>query len=149
MDAVEGVQHLVEYGHHLLFGKWCGGMLDLVAQTLSFDEIHHIIGCAILFEQVVHRHEVCIVEMSQTVCLVVEPLPLTLEKLLVGFYRHNDGMAILVTTAESTEEVFLDGHALVETCQRGLISDAETALSKYAGNDISAILQLGSGFQCK
>ena len=78
VNHFQGIERLFKIAPHLLFDQFAS-LLHHIAQRLAVNEVHHVVGGAVLVEQVAHLHDVLVLQFTQSLGLGFELLHLFLE----------------------------------------------------------------------
>ena len=141
---VECRECLVEVVKHLVGSERMPQAREALAQRLTVDEVHHIVGGAVFLKHVVHGPNVVAVQGAQSARLLLKFFALGLEVLAVNAVTHTHVVALTVTHVEAAHKEFLYGNRLVEEGVGGLVGVAKTAARQVPLDAVLAVLQRGS-----
>ena len=103
------------------------GTLEALLEVLAIDEIHNIIGCTVLIEQVIHPDNMHVMEFTQAQCLLSELLQLRIEFFGLSCIAHPDAAAVAAAFRDILHKELLDGIGLIEkdvSCHVGVAEAA-------------------------
>ena len=124
VDNGQRAQHLLDDGQGLGFTQ-AASSAQAVGQRLPVDVIHHVVGGAVVFKQIVYLGDALTVEPVDSLRLFLELLPLALKHLGIVLLAHADRSANAIVDA--THEEFLHGEGGVKIEVLHHISVAEAA----------------------
>ena len=141
---LERVEYLGEGQHDVGGRHGVPHPLDAGSEAFAFDEVHDIVGCAVLVEEVVYLHDVCIAQSAQSSCLLAEFLPLSLKGALVFCQGDSHLVGGLVASADALDIQLLDSHLLVEGKVGGYIGVAKSARRQILLDAVLAVGEQGT-----
>ena len=120
------------------------GAFETGRQTFAFDKVHHIIGGAVLVEQVVHPYNVLVFEFAQAACFLAELFALCIECALVLGKADGDVSCIVHAAAHAFNKEFLDGNSFVKGGVDGHVGIAKAARCQVFFYTVFAIGKCGA-----
>ena len=139
VDHFQRVEHLVEDLPDGSLVERVADLLEIVAEVLAIDEVHDIVGRAVLLEEVVDTDDMRTGEFAQAHGLLLELVALGLEGGSVLLVADADSGRIFVALRHALEEELLDGVALTKLDVGGNVSIAKTARCQVAIDAVGAV----------
>ena len=139
VDHLQRVEHLVEDLPDGGLVERVADLLEIVAEVLAIDEVHDIVGRAVLLEEVVDTDDMRTGEFAQAHGLLLELVALGLEGGSVLLVADADSGRIFVALRHALEEELLDGVALTKLDVGGNVSIAKTARCQVAIDAVGAV----------
>ena len=126
MGSFQSIKDLRKELHDFRFGQWFAGSSQSIAQVLTVDVVHDIVGGSVLLKQVMHPDDMLVVEFAQSTRLFLELLQLRSEGFTIIGIADAYRRVVIVTLADTTHEELLDGILFPELYVRCHIRIAKT-----------------------
>ena len=117
MHGFEGIEHLRQDEHQFLLRHGLACPLHALREAFAIHQVHHVVGGAVLVEEVMHTDDVWIDQLAQTLRLFLELLLLGSEGALVLRQADGDVGTVALTAAHPFDVEFL---AAINDCQQYL-----------------------------
>ena len=141
MNTFERIEQLRQKQYHVGFGKWFTRTLQSLRETFALDIVHHVIGRTIFVEEVVHMHDMRIVELAQATRLFAKLFTRGIKVSAVFRQRDVHHLGLRGTPTLALEEMLFDGHFLIEGRVSGNIRIGKTARGQILLNHILSVRQ--------
>ena len=143
MHLLQSLKDLWKYLTNLVLRERFACTLQPFCQRLAIYEVHHIVSRAILLKQVMHFHNVLILQLAQAAGFLLELLSLLFKLLHIVSIAHADGTGCLIPLRHAFHEELLDGYRLFKLRVIANIRIAEASLPQHSFYSIFSTLQGG------